>query len=136
MDPAGPQGSGGAGGIIILASKRGTDYYGGTLSVNGGSGGDGNSSGNEPSGGGGGIIHLLVPSGQITSGTATEILRERWRDQQCQGFASGGGAMGGNGGHQNRCDLTAASGAAGHVFITTVVDPVTLFMPYAMNASS
>jgi Collagen triple helix repeat (20 copies) len=131
---------GGAGGIIVLASKASINNMG-TLSA---IGGQGNAAGTFSSGGvlyapggggGGGVVHLLSPNntagtvnvggGNVGSGTTGSYTG-----------GNGGGASGGNGGIGTQYDenngnvtVTATPGSAGLKILTTVTDPATLFVP-------
>jgi hypothetical protein len=116
---------GGAGGIIILASKVSIGNTG-FLSAVGGAGGSGAPTVSSGGGGGGGLIHLFSPAntpGSTTvSGGAVGL-------GAFSGFNNGfaGGAMGGNGGAAAAA-TSATAGSPGVVFTTTVADPATLFV--------
>jgi hypothetical protein len=128
---------GGGGGIVIMASKTSIDNTG-TINANGGSGAAGNANcqGNSYTsggGGGGGVVHLLAPSGQITQGTINVNGGSGGGVDVVPSFvfsAVGGGASGGNGGSAGTGTGTGgAAGSAGLIFISTVADPATLFLP-------
>jgi hypothetical protein len=133
-ETAGYADGGGAGGIILLASKT-LIYNAGTVSANGGNGAPSGSTPGGPvdsgGGGGGGIIHFFAPSGQLTKGTAYVNGGATSGSTSGTGFSFGGGACGGNGGNGSSTSsgLTVTSGTAGNVFTTTAADPATLLLP-------
>jgi hypothetical protein len=138
IDPAGNSDGGGAGGIIVLASKASINNTG-TLSAIGGQGAAGYAEANETiaqgGGGGGGIIHLLSPSN--SAGTTHGTGGAAGSGTTGTGYGGGGGgACGGNGGsgeidngNDDAILSAATAGSAGQVFQSTVSDPGTLLIP-------
>ena len=121
---------GGAGGILILASKTSISNSG-AITANGGAGGNG-ITGVAPSGasggGGGGIIHLLSPAN--TAGTLSVSGGAGGGSPGAtSSFAGGGGACGGNGGASGLASAGGVGGSTGLTFTTTVTDPATLIVP-------
>ena len=123
---------GGAGGVIVLASKS-TITVAGNIRANGGKGADGFDSGGTADGGGGGggggIVHLIATSapsvtgsiqvnggaGGLTAGTVTTSITP----------GGGGGGAGGSGGNGANFQLsgtyTAAQPGQNGLYLTTVV---------------
>ena len=130
---------GGAGGIMILASKTSIDNAG-TLSAEGGTGSPLLSTSNgvfaAGGGGGGGIIHLLSPNNTVGTTIVTAGAVGSGSPTTPGNGGGGGGACGGNGGagtitngNNNSLISVASGGFAGIVFNDTVADPASLILP-------
>ncbi len=119
---------GGAGGIIILASKTEVQNNG-SITANGGKGVNVNPGNHDASGGGGGgIIHLLAPS--FTVGSLSVAGGAGGTGSGSNSFSGGGGgACGGNGGNGSDGSSAGFAGGTGHTFTTTITDPATVIMP-------
>lgn len=118
---------GGAGGVVILAS-RGTIGNGGIIRANGGNGsagwdGDGIGSGGG-GGGGGGIVRLVAPT-IITAGTVEVNAGAAGANAGTGTLRDGGsgGACGGNGGLSGGTARVAQAGTLGQVVQTRVALP-------------
>jgi hypothetical protein len=127
---------GGAGGIVILASK-GSVTSAGTIDARGGGGGPSNVFAGVGGGGGGGIVHFLAPTViapgtvTVTGGTAGVAGAAGSVTATPHQGGGGGGASGGNGGDGGSISLddtpnAGGDGAAG-LSLTTSADPTALF---------
>jgi hypothetical protein len=129
-------GSGGAGGIIILASKVSVSHEAaGVLEVDGGAGGASDANRGSGGGGGGGLIHILAPtinmvgSTSILGGAAGSSATNVTNSPRSGG--GGGGSMigaGGAGGNVQIGNLVTGTTAGGvGLVIQTLTDPTSLF---------
>lgn len=129
---------GGAGGIVILASKTSVlNSSSASINANGTDGGNGNFTSAPGGGGGGGIVHFLAPlvvnegavsveggSGGKPFNTITTSIRVA---------GAGGGACGGNGGRGgwilpgNPANPPVGQDGVDGYFLTSFVDPSSLF---------
>lgn len=125
---------GGAGGIVILASRTSVSNAAGTIDVSGGNGGNSNSSwGGAGGGGGGGIIVMVspaapVPGTQVVSagnpGTSGTTLTSQTRTAGSGGGGSGG--AGGAGGNLSGATASAATGGSPGYVVTLTLDPTAI----------
>ena len=122
---------GGAGGIVVLASKQRVENRG-VIRANGGAGGP-NDTFDGP--GGGGIVHFLAPvvddSGLVSAdgGAAGDLTATKAVGLRAGGGAGGScGGGGGSGGSVSSTDTAqaAAAGGPGHI-LQTLADPTALF---------
>lgn len=131
----GPGAGGGAGGIVVLASRTSVANNG-LISAQGANGSDSSSQSGAGGGGGGGIIHLAAPS--INVGTCSV-------SAGLQGVAGGAGSVsnslrsggggggacagyGGTGGHVSTLGTpTAAGSGTVGVIVTSMFDPTAMY---------
>lgn len=134
-DSVTPEGGGGAGGIIILASPVSIISLG-LMEAKGSPGGDSTVNVAPSGGGGGGIIHILSPSaviGNTDVAGGTGGIYGTAISATLKSGGAGGGACGGDGGNGSDIGTSpiyssanAGDGNPGYA-ITTLADPTSLF---------
>ena len=119
---------GGAGGGIVILATQGDLNLSGTIDVHGGNAAENSTC--SGSGGGGGLIHLLGPNAGSIVCSSSSCNIDGGSGIPASTPRAGGGASAGDGGTSKVTAIgnTVSTGAsAGAIFLTTVVDPATLF---------
>lgn len=132
-------GGGGAGVLIFASGERVVNAAGASIAAEGGLGGDSTSNSGPGGGGGGGIVHLIAPDmdndGDVsvaggepgTAGPAGSITGSPRSGGGGGGASAGAGGQGGAAGEGAEATPEEASPGAAGRFLTTTMDPGTLF---------